>query len=183
MRVNLLRAHGSPTHYLYRRKGCRCVACRAAHNEYTRRYREAHPEQARERHRRYYEAHREEDREQRRRYREGHPEEMKERDRRYRDAHGEQVKDRHRRRRGNLAAAKAIARHDGWEVVMQYARQKGRCAVCKKVLDMDDGHTHRDHITPVSLNGSDGMANLRLLCRRCNESKGDKPPMDFGMLF
>lgn len=49
-RVNLLRAHGSPTGYLYARRahGCRCRICRIAWNERSKRYyaanREKHAE-------------------------------------------------------------------------------------------------------------------------------------------
>ena len=34
VRINLLRAHGSPTRYLYCNRGCRCVSCRGSSRDY-----------------------------------------------------------------------------------------------------------------------------------------------------
>lgn len=50
MRVNLLRAHGSPHPYLYR-KGCRCRLCKAGYADFIRAYRHEHPEILRKQHR------------------------------------------------------------------------------------------------------------------------------------
>ena len=46
---------------------------------------------------------------------------------------------------------------------------KGRCVCCceKKKLT-------KDHIVPLSLNGSDFIDNIQLLCQSCNASKGNK---------
>lgn len=41
-RINLLRAHGSPTCYQYAHSKCRCVACRGAIKEYRSAYHAAH---------------------------------------------------------------------------------------------------------------------------------------------
>ena len=41
VRVNLLHAHGSPTHFLYG-KGCKCALCRAAKAQYNATYRVSH---------------------------------------------------------------------------------------------------------------------------------------------
>jgi hypothetical protein len=43
-RVNLLRAHGSPTNYLYSNHGCRCQSCRGAASDYGHSRREIHAE-------------------------------------------------------------------------------------------------------------------------------------------
>lgn len=56
-RVNLLRAHGSPTCYQYN-KGCRCCSCVSAKASYDRAYRERNHARCRDRERRYYLAHR-----------------------------------------------------------------------------------------------------------------------------
>ena len=42
-RVNLLRAHGSPTNYGYSGLKCRCLSCRAVHNARIRKYADEHP--------------------------------------------------------------------------------------------------------------------------------------------
>lgn len=105
IRVNLLRAHGSPTNYLYHR-GCRCVSCRAALAEYAQVYRASHREGETMRRRNYQAAHHEElagrrrDRDAARRdelaeynrlYYAAHREEQTERRRDYCAAHADEV--------------------------------------------------------------------------------------------
>src|SRR5665647_2863278 len=54
-RINLLRAHGSPTGYLYG-KGCRCTSCRGERSVYSAAY-AAHRDEAASRERVYRSAH------------------------------------------------------------------------------------------------------------------------------
>lgn len=48
------------------------------------------------------------------------------------------------------------------------AAQKSRCAACGASLE--DGY-HMDHILPQVKGGASTLANLQLLCQRCNSSK------------
>lgn len=48
-------------------------------------------------------------------------------------------------------------------------RDGGQCVVCGSEVDMT-----LDHILPWSKGGPDTAANLRVLCRPCNSSKGAK---------
>lgn len=87
MRVNLLRAHG--TRYRYKHGRCRCVACRAAESECSRRY---------------YQENRDRVSESQRLYREANREVVAEKNRRWRDANSE-----HRRRYRQDNPKKAVA--------------------------------------------------------------------------
>lgn len=51
--------------------------------------------------------------------------------------------------------------------------QKGKCAACQASLAR--GY-EIDHIQPIALGGIHDDANLQLLCRHCNRSKGCKDP-------
>lgn len=63
-------------------------------------------------------------------------------------------------------------------------KQKRKCAYCR--VSLASGY-HIDHITPLSLGGSNWPKNLQLTCAPCNLSKGAKNPVDFaqrhGMLL
>ena len=50
------------------------------------------------------------------------------------------------------------------------ALQDNKCVICKTLLGED---CHIDHITPVSLGGSNTLDNLQLLCASCNMVKGN----------
>ena len=82
-RVNLLRAHGSPTAYLYRSAGCRCVACRGQKVARDRAYRAANRGQVLEYNRAWREKNRESLRLRKRAYDESHRDELNARQRRY----------------------------------------------------------------------------------------------------
>lgn len=49
-----------------------------------------------------------------------------------------------------------------------YQRQNGRCACCAIKLESHEV----DHIVPFAYGGGNERANLQLLCRPCNRSKG-----------
>ena len=59
-----------------------------------------------------------------------------------------------------------------------YNRQDGKCAICGRLLQIDDctsveDYMTFDHILPVSRGGCNGLINLQGLCRRCNHEKQD----------
>lgn len=45
-----------------------------------------------------------------------------------------------------------------------------RCVRCER----KGGRLSKDHIVPLFLGGTDDIANLQPLCRRCNSSKGEE---------
>jgi 5-methylcytosine-specific restriction endonuclease McrA len=63
------------------------------------------------------------------------------------------------------------------------ARDGDKCAICKEPLDRkirDFNHPRYitfDHITPLSLGGTDLFGNIRLAHRRCNCERGNDPIM------
>jgi len=124
-RVNLLRAHGSPTRYLYQVHGCRCVACRAARSKH---------------YSKYYAEHRAEILEHARQYNAEHREEKAEYNRKYAAAHPETKRRRHIRNTYGINI-------EAWEELL--ANQGGRCACCGS--DDPGGktgwHTDHDHET------------------------------------
>lgn len=170
-RINLLRAHGSPSGYLYHYHGCRCVACRAARAEYGREYRADHVEERAE-----YHANR---RPAAVAYRLAHREERAAYNATYEDAHpGRKLASWHRykaRKTGNGGT------HAAADVRAQYKRQKGRCFYCDEKVGKK---YHVDHVTPLVKKGSNGPENLVISCPTCNLSKGAQHPMDFaGVMF
>jgi len=188
LRVNLVRAHGSPTRYLYD-KGCRCIACRAARAAYDASYRAAYGEKRaaydaayRAAHREkiasyfaaYRAAHREETAACRAAYNAGHREERLAYDAAYYTEHREEAAAyRHTRRsreRGNGGT------HTAADVRAQYKRQRGRCYYCG--VEVGDTY-HVDHVVPISKGGSNDPSNLVVACAPCNLRKNDKLPHEF----
>lgn len=57
------------------------------------------------------------------------------------------------------------------------ARGLARCPLCGVWMDYDTGKrpnsAEADHIRPHSLGGSDDIDNIRVICRRCNQSRGN----------
>ena len=70
-------------------------------------------------------------------------------------------------RHERLAAARAKGRHTRaeWEVLRVAAG--GHCPRCSHVCE----RLTKDHIIPLYLGGSDGIGNIRALCRSCNSSR------------
>jgi 5-methylcytosine-specific restriction endonuclease McrA len=84
----------------------------------------------------------------------------------------------HRRR------AMTIGTYDPAEIEALYQKQNGKCLGCRNSL----GKKYEvDHVTPLCRGGLNVVTNLQLLCRRCNRSKGAKPPeqwaQQIGRLF
>lgn len=70
----------------------------------------------------------------------------------------------------------AAGTHTGADITAILTAQNGRCAMCRVRLR---GGYHVDHVTPLIKGGSNGRANLQLLCPPCNLSKKDKDPLAF----
>lgn len=49
------------------------------------------------------------------------------------------------------------------------ARDGGRCRQCGSTQDL-----HYDHVIPWSKGGANTVANIQLLCARCNRAKSDR---------
>ncbi len=55
----------------------------------------------------------------------------------------------------------------------QYQCQYGKCAWCRKSIDLHSPDTQVDHIKPLMWWGTNEYDNLVLACKECNEEKGD----------
>lgn len=63
------------------------------------------------------------------------------------------------------------ATRERWRLVRVLVEKDGKvCAICARLLST----IHLDHIVPLSRGGTNDMSNLRLLCPRCNLSKGSR---------
>lgn len=64
--------------------------------------------------------------------------------------------------------------------VLRAGQQAGitHCPLCNVMLDYDEGRkpnsAEPDHIVPHALGGYDHVDNGRVICRRCNQRRGDK---------
>jgi 5-methylcytosine-specific restriction endonuclease McrA len=80
----------------------------------------------------------------------------------------ERVRINNEKRRTRMAAARARGNHTLQEWLALRAEFDNRCVRC--------GHRwrslERDHITPIYLDGSNGIDNIQPLCSQCNSSKG-----------
>jgi 5-methylcytosine-specific restriction endonuclease McrA len=84
-------------------------------------------------------------------------------------------------RNANTAARRARllngeGRHTVRDVQAQYELQEGRCFYCS--TELNDGF-HVDHYIPLSRGGSNGPENIVIACPPCNLKKGSKHPFDF----
>jgi 5-methylcytosine-specific restriction endonuclease McrA len=64
----------------------------------------------------------------------------------------------------------------GEELKSLFARQRGKCVVCKRSIKKE---FHIDHIVPVSRGGDNYIQNIQLLCPSCNLSKHSKDSVCF----
>lgn len=67
-------------------------------------------------------------------------------------------------------------------------RDKYKCHICRKRVDMNLDVRHRssatmDHLIPISLGGDHTYANIRLAHRACNSSKGNRAINEQLLLF
>ncbi len=72
-------------------------------------------------------------------------------------------------RRRRLREEAASGHHTDAEWATLCERASGRCAGCGKRRILT-----RDHVTPLSLGGSDNISNIQPLCQPCNSRKGTK---------
>lgn len=176
----------------------------------------ATPEKQREAGRKYAAKNREKLREKRREFHKKNREKEQETARKYREKNRESIlKDKINRRHANLERARELSR--AWnkahpEKILQAVRdrkarkrgasgtytpvdiarlfeqQRGLCAACRVTLiEKGKGKYHVDHVMPLCLGGSNGPANLALLCPSCNQRKSTAHPDDWakanGRLF
>lgn len=154
-RVNLLRAHGSPTGYMHLADGCRCAACMAQQSERRRRRYAANPEAGREASRRYRAKWTPEQRREKseygKRYKRAHPEDVAA----YRSGYAAANRDK-------VLRAKYGVTSEEWDELM--AAQGGACAICGSADHRGNGwHTDHNHDT----------GKVRgILCHHCNVGIG-----------
>jgi 5-methylcytosine-specific restriction endonuclease McrA len=70
-----------------------------------------------------------------------------------------------------------------WRVKTLIKKHRGKCVFCEVSVTWDhlaDNQATVDHILPRSKGGTECLANLQLLCRKCNQEKGDTIIMDDG---
>lgn len=79
-----------------------------------------------------------------------------------------------RNRRARLAGVGGS--HTQADLKRIYAKQAGKCAICK--CSLSRAIREVDHIMPIALGGHNGPDNLQYLCRPCNRAKGAKHPDD-----
>lgn len=95
----------------------------------------------------------------------------------------ERLRDKGRAASGRRKAAleQASERHTEAEIDKLYAFQQGRCYYCNAAL-VDDAAARKftkDHFLAVMSGGGDGIHNIVLCCRPCNNSKLERSPYDF----
>lgn len=69
--------------------------------------------------------------------------------------------------------------HTAADIAALRKKQRGKCAFCLKPLGKKTPDI--DHYVPIALGGTNDRSNLRLLHARCNRSKHDAHPADFGL--
>jgi 5-methylcytosine-specific restriction endonuclease McrA len=90
----------------------------------------------------------------------------------YRVANPDKIRARKAARRARKLAAPG--RFTEADIKAIIARQKGRCAECKRRRKLTV-----DHIIPLARGGSNHPGNLQGLCQPCNSRKGAKDPIIF----
>lgn len=83
--------------------------------------------------------------------------------------------------RKRLVEAQKLGTHTRREWSQKLRKQDGRCHYCHRVggwLSLE-----KDHMTPISRGGSDGIENLVGACSQCNCRKGAKTAEEFFALM
>lgn len=180
----------------YLRRQCKkCVIDRCSENakvwlaknpgksaEYTRRWKENHPDHDHE----YYLAHKVADRARSIRFLRDNPEKSAEYSRRYREKYPEKSREQwasyyENNRDYEIARSAAKSRrlrespgsYTEEDVRFIFAYQDGRCFYC---LDWVGEDFHRDHHIPISKGGTNNWTNIVVSCPTCNLKKGSKMP-------
>jgi 5-methylcytosine-specific restriction endonuclease McrA len=144
-----------------------------AANAGSKRWSDSHPEQVRVAHNRWVAANRDKTRAKYLRWRNAHLEEARAATERWRQDKGKPAKVAiELRRRAHKAGAEGS--HTREEVLVLFEQQRGLCGHCQTPLHLGKRGFTEDHKIPISRSGSDYIANIWLLCRRCNSSKNDR---------
>lgn len=78
---------------------------------------------------------------------------------------------------GSIGALRREATRERWRLIRLLVEREGKvCALCSRLLST----VHLDHIVPLSRGGTNDTSNLRLLCPRCNISKGARMDSEIG---
>jgi 5-methylcytosine-specific restriction endonuclease McrA len=80
----------------------------------------------------------------------------------------------HKRRARKLEANGSFTKKEFEAKLKLY---KGKCHWCMKPIE---GSVHRDHVIPLSRGGSNDISNIVPSCSKCNLSKNDKLPHEWG---
>jgi 5-methylcytosine-specific restriction endonuclease McrA len=107
------------------------------------------------------------------RFRERHPDRVKAARIRYQQANPEKYALWARNRRARIREVGGSHTLD--DINRLFARQRGRCAACRKPLKL----YHVDHIVALARGGSNDWTNLQLLCPPCNQQKHARDPIEF----
>lgn len=75
----------------------------------------------------------------------------------------------------------AIMANKPSQLLVLVRKYKSRCVYCDQRVSMALPEAHplratRDHLLPRSLGGSNGLSNLVLACRNCNQTRGNQKP-------
>lgn len=84
---------------------------------------------------------------------------------------------------GKRRGAQAYKGAKRWRVKALIRKHYGLCARCAcqvNLTHLSPRQATVDHRFPVSKGGSESMDNLQLMCRACNQAKGDSVIDEFG---
>ncbi len=65
------------------------------------------------------------------------------------------------------------------QLILLERDQNSRCPLCGTFLD-SEARPHLDHIVPLALGGADDVANMQILCHKCNRGKSNLPVWEVG---
>lgn len=147
--------------------------CKECHKIITRKWKDAHPEQANAAVKRWHKEHPKITIAHRNAYRERNREELNRKSREKARNNPEPQKARTRTYRAKKHAG---GRHTAQDVQLQYETQEGKCYWCG--CDVFNKY-HVDHVIPVSRGGSNNPDNIVIAYPPCNLSKNDKLPHEW----
>lgn len=78
------------------------------------------------------------------------------------------------------------ARHRAWLRTRCAEAQNWRCCYCQKEMTLEANGSRRvtlEHVTPVSLGGTDDYDNCAAACSSCNNKRQNKPLDENGMII
>lgn len=118
--------------------------------------------------------HADSERKRKRQYQKDNPEKERVRKRAFYQSNGHLWRKYARERR--LRRVHSEGHHTQDEVTQLYNSQNGKCFHCGASIS---SYFEEDHWIPISKGGSDWIENIRLLCKWCNRSKGNKLPHEW----